>query len=381
MHKSRREGMIYLDSAATSLQKPAEVGKAMFRAVRTMASPGRGGHAAAMRAAEMAFRCRSEIAELFNIDNPEQVVFTMNATHGLNIAIHDMVSPGDRVVVSGYEHNSVIRALHMCGANIDVAESPLFEPDAAVQIFREKLTGAKAAVVCHVSNVFGYILPIGQIAKLCEWEGVPLLIDASQSAGCIPIDFGALGAEYIAMPGHKGLLGPQGTGVLLCRNLPRPLLAGGTGSESKNIEMPEYLPDRLEAGTHNIPGIAGLFEGVRWVRKKTERSILAHEQALLNDFASRLQNIEGAEMFLSPERELQTGVLSFRLREMDCETLASVLAEKQVAVRAGYHCAPIAHKTAGTIEHGTVRVSFSPFNTRYEIITVLERMKISMKKA
>ncbi len=381
MNRNRSGGVIYLDCAATSLQKPAQVSRAMLRAIHTMASPGRGGHPASMRAAETAFQCRSEIADLFHVGEPERVVFTMNATHGLNIAICNMVSPGDRVVVSGYEHNSVMRALHLRGANIDVAASPLFDKEAAIRIFRRKLPGAKAAVVCHVSNVFGYILPVDEIAKLCEAEGIPLLIDASQSAGCLPIDFAALRADFIAMPGHKGLLGPQGTGVLLCRNVPRPVFAGGTGSESMDIEMPQYLPDRLEAGTHNIPGIAGLLEGVRWVKKKTEPSILAHERTLLYDLANRLQSVDGVEMFLSPDKELQTGVLSFRAMGMDSETLASRLAEKQVAVRAGYHCAPIAHRTAGTIEGGTVRVSISPFNTRADISSAAERIKISMKKA
>lgn len=372
--------LIYFDSAATSLQKPRQVGDAMISAMYAMASPGRGGHKPAMLAADTAFRCRSEIAELFRVSQPDQVVFTMNATHGLNIAIHDMVESGDRVVVSGYEHNAVTRALHLYGAKTDIALSPLFDPDAAVRAFREKLPGAKAAVVCHVSNVFGYILPIEEIAALCRTEGVPLLVDASQSAGCVPVDFEALQAEYVAMPGHKGLLGPQGTGVLLCRHIPKPLLAGGTGSESRNQEMPDILPDRLEAGTHNITCIAGLLEGVRWVKRRTTQRILAHERQLLKEMTERMRRIDGMRLYISPDPTIQTGVLSCNYKTADCETLAEFLGEQGVAVRAGLHCAPLAHSTAGTIDTGTVRFSFSPFNSSAEIAQAYERLKICVKK-
>ena len=381
MHKyGGKTRLIYLDSAATSLQKPMEVGHAMVRALQTTASPGRGGHAPAMLAAETAFQCRGEIAALFGVSDPERVVFTMNATHALNIALADMVSPGDRVVVSGYEHNSVMRTLYLLGAEADAAASPLFRPEAAVEAFRKKLPGARAAVVCHVSNVFGYILPLEEIAALCRAEGVPLLVDASQSAGSVALDFDALGARFAAMPGHKGLLGPQGTGVLLCRETAQPLMAGGTGSESLHMEMPAFLPDRLEAGTHNIPGIAGLLEGVRWVRRKTPERILHHEQALLSAMAARLRQVKGLEVFAAPEVRTQAGVLSVRLAGADCETLGERLGMAGVAVRAGYHCAPLAHQTAGTADTGTVRLSFSPFNTLPEIQTAAEKVESVCKK-
>ena len=380
MHRIPAGKLIYLDSAATTLQKPPRVREAVLRAMQTMASPGRGGHRPAMLAAETAFACRSELAALFHVPEPDNVVFTMNATHALNIAIADLVSPGDRVVVSGFEHNAVTRALALHGAEIDVAASPLFAPNAAVEAFRRKLPGAKACVVCHVSNVFGYILPVREIAEVCRSEGVPLIVDASQSAGSVPVDFSQLGADYIAMPGHKGLFGPQGTGVLLCGRTPRPLLAGGTGSESKRIEMPEYLPDRLEAGTHNVPGIAGLLEGVRFVRTRGTERILQHERALLRQAAGMLSGIGGMELFLSTEPEYQAGVLSLRHRDTDCETLASRLGEKNVAVRAGWHCAPLAHRTGGTYDTGTLRLSFSPFNSAAEIAEMAERIKICVKK-
>lgn len=350
--------MIYLDSAATSLLKPPSVARATAMAVRTMASPGRGGHSAAMRAADTVFACREAAAELFHVPEPERVVFTMNATHALNIAIHSLVSPGDPVVISGYEHNSVTRPLHALGAQVRVAESPLFDPEAAVSAFRRALPGAKAAVCTMVSNVFGYLLPVREIAELCAAAGVPLIVDASQAAGCVAFDAAALGAAFVGMPGHKGLLGPQGTGILLCFAQPKPLLCGGTGSQSVLQDMPEELPDRLEAGTHNVPGIAGLLAGIRYLSAQGVEHIERRERWLAQP---RL------EVFASPDPARQTAVLSVRCRDMDSELLAQELARYGIAVRAGLHCAPVAHRTAGTLETGTVRLSLSPFNTDAEI--------------
>ena len=200
--------MIYLDSAATTLQKPPEVAMAATRAIRQLASPGRGGHRPAMEAAKVAFSCREEAAALFHVPTPEQVVFTASATHGLNLAIGTLVRPGARVALSGYEHNAVTRPLHARNAKLLVARAPLFRPEAMVAAFREQLDlGAEVAVCTHVSNVFGYILPMEEIARLCRERGVPLIVDASQSAGALPLDFQALGADFVAMPGHKGLYG------------------------------------------------------------------------------------------------------------------------------------------------------------------------------
>lgn len=359
--------MIYLDPAATSMQKPAAVFEAVGTAMRTMASPGRGGHEPAMLAADTAFDCRCAAADLFHMNAPETVVFTFNATHGLNIAIESLVQPGDKVVVSGYEHNSVMRPLVLRGANITVAASPLFRPNEMEAAFAAALPGAKAAVCTMMSNVFGYITPIGDIAELCRKNGVALIIDASQGAGNMDIDFETLGAAFIAMPGHKGLLGPQGTGLLLCGREGDPLMAGGTGSDSKNPNMPDYLPDRLEAGTHNIPGIAGLREGIRFVAEQTPQAIGKHETALMLRFAEQLRHIPNLEVFVSENGHAQGGVVSARHGKVDCERLAEELGAAGVAVRAGLHCAPWAHKTAGTYETGTVRFSFSPFNTDTEI--------------
>lgn len=359
--------MIYLDSAATSLLKPPSVVRATAMAMRTMASPGRGGHSAAMRAADTVFACREAAARLFHVPEPERVVFTMNATHALNIAIHSLVSPGGPVVISGYEHNSVTRPLHALGAQVRVAESPLFEPEAAVSAFRRALPGAKAAVCTMVSNVFGYLLPVREIAELCAAAGVPLIVDASQAAGCIAFDAAALGAAFVAMPGHKGLLGPQGTGILLCFAQPEPLLCGGTGSQSVLQDMPEELPDRLEAGTHNVPGIAGLLAGIRYLSAQGVENIERRERRLARRLTAQLRAEPRLEVFAAPDPACQTAVLSVRCRDMDSELLAQKLAQYGIAVRAGLHCAPVAHRSAGTLETGTVRLSLSPFNTEAEI--------------
>lgn len=367
--------MIYLDSAATTLQKPPAVRQAMLFALEHCASPGRGGHPPAMLAAETAFQCRQAAAELFHVDDPEQVVFTLNATHALNLAIKSIVRPGSSVLISGYEHNAVTRPLTALHCKIRIARAPLFQPGALLDAFEAQLRPDISCVICtHVSNVFGYILPVKEIAALCRRKRVPLILDASQSAGCLPVHLRELGCAFIAMPGHKGLYGPQGTGLLLCgADQPvKTLLEGGTGSLSAQQDMPDFLPDRLEAGTHNIPGIAGLFEGIRYVSRCGEAAILQHERALMMQAARGLSQIPDVRVFAAPDPAQQAGVLSFLVAGQDCEVTGEYLGEHDIAVRAGLHCAPVAHATAGTLSCGTIRASFSAFNTPEEIRRFLQ---------
>ena len=359
--------MIYLDNAATTLIKPPTVSRAMIQAMQSCASPGRGGHRPAMRASELVYRCREKAAELFHVPDPENVVFTMNATHALNIAIRSLAKPDTRVLSSGYEHNAVTRPLTMLGAEITVAASPLFDQAACLRAFEEHIHGAELVVCTMVSNVFGFVLPIADIAVLCRREGVPLIVDASQAAGVLPVDFEALGAAFIAMPGHKGLFGPQGTGLLLCGEGGEPLLAGGSGSDSLLQQMPDYLPDRLEAGTHNVPGIAGLLKGMEYVTQRGTDRIWREEQSLLQLALSQLRGCEGLELFAGGEGE-QSGVLSLRIDGLDCDEAARLLSARGICVRSGLHCAPLAHRSAGTLETGTVRMSFSPFVKREELM-------------
>ncbi len=345
--------MIYLDSGATSFKKPPAVYRAVLDAMETCANPGRGGYEASMEASRRLYACREAAASFFHCQ-PEQVVLTSNCTHGLNIAIRSMVKPGARVVVSGFEHNAVTRPLHALGAKITVAGRRLFDWEDTLTAFEKALDrGQDGAVFTHVSNVFGYVLPVEEMARMCMVRGVPFAIDAAQSAGHQMVDFQKLGADFIAMPGHKGLLGPQGTGLLLCAGSGIPLIQGGTGTASRLQDMPRELPERLEAGTQNVPGFAGLTEGIRFLRKKGLGTIHEQEQRQLRRCAAGLSNL-GFQVFSGPH---QASALSF-LPGMDCEEAAEFLAREDIAVRAGLHCAPFAHESAGTLDTGTVRVSF-----------------------
>ena len=345
--------MIYLDNGATSFPKPTSVGLAMLEAMDSCGNPGRGGYPAAMKGTQVVYACRRRVAALFDCD-PEQVVFTSSCTHGLNMAIRTIFKEGDRVLVSGFEHNAVTRTLTGLGCKMIVAGRKLFDWENTLAEFREALdSGAAGAVFTHVSNVFGYILPVAEMAKMCREKGIPFVIDAAQSAGNQPLSFRELGADFIAMPGHKGLLGPMGTGVLLCGRLPEPLLMGGTGSESKNQGMPDFLPDRGEAGTVNVPGIAGLGAGVMHLQKYGVRNIGKREQECAYRTGEALKKL-GFQVFMG---EHQGGTVSF-LPGGDCEEGAAFLARKGIAVRAGFHCAPLAHESAGTLDTGTLRVSF-----------------------
>ena len=362
--------MIYLDSAATTLHKPGTVPRAVVRGMRRFASPGRGGYRAAMEAAEVLYTCRTLAADLFDVSDPERVVFTNSATMGLNIAIRSLLRPGMTVLLSGYEHNAVTRCVRtISGVRILIAEGALFQPEQMLDAFHRYLHLADAVVCSQVSNVFGYCLPIEEIAVQCRTRQVPLIVDASQAAGCLPVRAETWGAAYVAMPGHKGLYGPQGTGILLCGadSKPEPLLVGGTGSQSLEQSMPEILPDLLEAGTANVPGIAGLLEGMRFVRRMGADRILAHERRLIRRLSDLLRGRQELELFCGDDPALQTGVMSFRAKGRDCEEIGTRLGKAGIAVRAGLHCAPLAHSSAGTLETGTVRLSVSAFNTLEEI--------------
>lgn len=360
--------MIYLDSAATTFQKPPSVYRAVREAMASMTSPGRGTYGPAARASRTLLACREEAAALFQVKDPERVVLTFNATHGLNIAIRSLVKPGARVLLSGYEHNAVTRPLAAIGGvQTEVVRAPLFCPSLFLEEMRRRMNHEVDVVICtHVSNVFGYVLPVEEIAALCRRRQVPLIVDASQSAGVLPVTFEDWGADFVAMPGHKGLYGPQGTGLLLCRQGAEPLLAGGTGSLSRQPEMPDFLPDRLEAGTHNIPGVAGLLAGLRFLRRRGTAALLRHEQTLVRQTVEGLRKLPGVQVYAAGEKDCQSGVISFRLTGRDPGWVAEALGQRGIAVRAGLHCAPLAHATGGTEATGTVRVSFSAFNTAQE---------------
>jgi len=381
--------LAYLDNAATTMRKPIAVRRAVKKAFRKCGSPGRGGHHPSENASEILFSCRMLASELFHVDSPSRIVFTSNATHALNIAINSIIKTerlaergkDGRVLISGYEHNSVLRPLMARkseGIETVPVMAPLFEPEVFLHKLEQEMDRGAGAVVCtHVSNVFGYILPIERISEMCHRRGIPLIIDASQSAGCLDIDMRNLkAARFVCMPGHKGLLGPQGTGILICgSDEAAEFMAGGTGADSLSQEMPDYLPERLEAGTPNVPGIAGLAEGIRYILKRGTGDILEHERSITGKIIEGLDMMPRVIKYHGRRFFCQTGVLSVSFRNGDCEEAAQFLAGKGICVRAGMHCAPLAHKCVGTLATGTLRISPSPFTKPWEAERILKALR------
>lgn len=369
--------MIYLDNAATTFKKPQSVLDSVMNAYKESTSVGRGGYESAMKAAETVYGAREKAAELFGASAPEQVVFTSNATHALNLAIKGVLREGN-CVISGYEHNSVVRPIKACrGLECRIATGKLFCPEIIARSFERLIDKNTVFAVCtHMSNVFGYILPIERIDEICYKKGVPLIIDASQSAGSLPIKISRLRAcVCICMPGHKGLYGPQGTGLLICREGEKlnTIIEGGTGSVSRDITQPAFMPDRLECGTHNVPGIAGLSAGMSYITERGEGAIMRHERSLMREIARGLRRLEGIKVFSSSDALLQGGVISFVSDKMSAEEIANALSDKKIAVRSGFHCSPLAHESVGTV-NGTVRVSVSDFTEEKEIDLFLKTL-------
>ena len=357
--------MIYLDNAATTLEKPPAVSRAMCWAMRHAGGAGRSAHPPAMLGADIIYDTRRLAAQVFDVPDPTRVIFTANATQALNMALYAMAQTRRHFAISGFEHNAVYRPiLELVKRNhlkLTMLRSALWEDalllEQAEQAIRD---GADCFVLCHVSNVFGYIQPLEQLDALLSEHGIPLILDASQSAGVLPLSVSKLHSlAAVGMPGHKGLYAPPGTGMLLwmSQDLPAPLLLGGTGSLSEQAVMPDFLPDRLESGTVNVAGIAGLFEGLQFVSKVGESEIAAWECKLRDLVTEKLREVPGVTIYTSPDPQKQTGVLSFTCRQLPCEIVAQRLAEHNICVRAGLHCAPLAHSTAGTLETGTVRIS------------------------
>ena len=353
--------MIYLDHGATAFPKAPGVAAAMFEALGRCANPGRGGYPAAMAAAEEVYACRELASKLFDCQ-PEQVVFTSSCTQGLNTAIRTLVKPGDRVVITGFEHNAVTRPLHGLGADMVVAGRKLFDWEDTLTCWEAALkTRPVAAVFTHVSNVFGYVLPIEQMAELCRKYRVPFLVDGAQSAGMLPLKLEELGADFIAMPGHKGLLGPHGTGALWVRKDVQlaPLRQGGTGSASESMIQPGMMPDSLESGTLNLPGIAGLRAGMAVALTEMNGT---HERIVgMCDFMREaLLELPNVRVYTPRGASL----VSFNVEGVGSQIAASMLDQAGIAVRGGLHCAPGVHRFLHTLEGGCVRVSPGRENTR-----------------
>ena len=362
--------MIYLDSAATSLHKPPQVAQAAANAILHLGNAGRGAHEATLSAGRVIYEAREKLAELFGVGAPMRVCMMFNTTDARNTAIGRLTRPGDHVVTTEAEHTSVLRPLYRAeqrGARLTIV--PMDKTTGRVReadILAAIRPDTRAVVCAHASNVTGNALDIEAIGSYCRAHGILFLVDAAQSAGAFDIDMQRMGISALCLPGHKGLLGPQGTGVLLCGDAGRPLLCGGTGSDSINEKMPDYLPDRLEAGTHNVAGIAGLREGIRYIKSMGEERICGYETMLCGIMADRLSEVEGLTVYRS--NRSQAGVLSVRHKRIDPEALCGMLGEHGIAARCGLHCAPLAHRTVGTLDTGTLRLSFSPFLSKANVI-------------
>lgn len=370
---------LYFDNSATSYPKPPAVAAAVLDYFeRVHASAGRGAYREAVASAGLLADCRAAIATLFNCRPDDHVIFALNGTDALNLAIRALLRPGDHVVTTAMDHNSVLRPLSALEMQIGVRwtvvaadpETTLVDPAAIGAAIRP---GTRLVVVCHASNVTGALQPLAPTAALCRERGVPLLVDAAQSAGHVPIDFAALGMDLLATPGHKGLLGPLGTGVLVIRGgierEMRTVREGGTGSASELPVQPETLPDRFEAGSHNGPGIAGLLAGVRWLLERGVTALRTHECLLCRGMSERLGAIRGLRWFGPRDVEQRVGVFSVRIDGVQPEHVSAIL-ESQFGIlsRSGLHCAPFAHRTIGTLETGgTTRLSFGPFTTLDDI--------------
>jgi len=365
--------VIYLDNAATTFPKPDAVWQAVAECGRTRCgNPGRSGHALAAAAAREVFAAREALAELFHVGDSSRIVFSNNATMALNTAIHGLVSDGGHVVTSSMEHNSVMRPLHSLQAKgrITLTAVPCsprgeLDPD---DVRRAVRVDTRLIVLTHASNVCGTILPVREVKE--RLPDVPLLLDAAQTAGALPIDVARLGVDMLAFAGHKGLLGPMGTGGLyVAPSLrPAPLLHGGTGSRSEDLAHPDFMPDALEAGTPNVPGISGLHAAVRFLRETGIATIRAHETALTRMLIEGLAGHDKIRIHGLADADRQTAVVSVTMAGRDPGDIARILdREFGIACRASLHCAPLAHRTLGTFPHGTVRLSMSYFNTEEDV--------------
>lgn len=368
--------MIYFDNAATSWPKPFSVISSSRTGLSSLgANPGRGGYEMSLDTAQAIYETRKLASSFFGLDRPEQVIFTQNCTHAINYALKGILKRGDHVVVSNMEHNAVMRPLQ------SMADKGIISYDAAavkdtndetVESFSRLIKRNTKMLVClHASNVDGRIMPIEKLGSLAKKHNILLLVDAAQSSGVIDINMVKQNIHLLAVAGHKGLYGPMGTGMLLINGDIHidSIIEGGTGSVSSEFEQPNFLPDRLESGTPNVPGILGLDAGIRFVSEMGPRYILAHEQELALLAATGLAQMRGIKLYFQHKG---VGVLSFSMEGVSCEKVSAALASKDIATRAGLHCAPAAHKTIGSPTSGLVRLSFGVFNDREQISEFLK---------
>ncbi|HYE83093.1 MAG TPA: aminotransferase class V-fold PLP-dependent enzyme [Clostridia bacterium] len=374
--------MIYLDNAATTFPKPEAVYRAVDDCLRNYcANPGRGGHKLSLQSGRVLLEARELLVDLFNTGSAENIILTHNATESLNLALKGFLKKGAHVITTSMEHNSVMRplkALEKIGIETTIVQcsekGELNIRDIEKEIRKETVLIAAT----HASNVVGTILPIADIGALAKSFGLEFLVDASQTAGAYDIDVQKMNISMLAFTGHKSLMGPQGTGGLyIKKDLElEPMKEGGTGSRSESLYQPEIIPDRYESGTHNTPGIAGLCAGINYINEKGMNIIRAHEQELLSCFLGGLQDIKKVKIYGTKDVYKKVPVVSINIGDVGSSEISYILDQTfDIATRSGLHCAPMAHRTIGTLEQGTVRFSFGYLNTKEEINTALSAIE------
>ena len=366
--------MIYLDNAATTLYKPPEVGQAMLDALQTAGNPGRGAHAPTLHASRVVYETREALAQLFHAEGPACIAFASNATQALNTAINGLFGPGDHVITTVCEHNSVLRPLYRLQRQgdevsfVDVDANGVLRYAQLEQLLRPNTRGV---VVTGASNVTGNRTDLAFVSAFAKKHGLLFLVDAAQTAGAMPMDVQALGIDVLCFTGHKALLGPQGTGGLYVRPglQVAPLVVGGSGVHSFDERHPVEMPTALEAGTLNVPGLAGLCAGVEWILAQGVETLCAKETALAALFYKNIRDLPNVKIYGDPEMPLHAPIISLNIGDEDSARIADILWEDySICVRAGAHCAPLMHKALGTVEQGVVRFSFSHFNTEAEVL-------------
>lgn len=379
--------MIYLDNAATTWPKPEETILAMEDCIRNKgANPGRGGHQMALAAGKLVLETRELLAGLFNIRDSARIAFTGNATESINLALKGCLMPGDHVITTSMEHNAVARPLHLLenrGVKVTFVRcnpQGFLDPNEVADAIRDE---TKAVVMTHASNVTGTIMPVEEIGRVTKANQIMLIVDAAQTAGFLDIDVETLNIDLLAFAGHKSLYGPQGTGGLYIRpGLDiNPLKEGGTGSKSELLDQPKDMPDRYESGTPNTPGIAGLGAGISFVLERGLKQIREHERNLMARFIEGAQQIKELEIYGPQNPSLQVPVVAVNVKGHDPSEVAFVMDKAfKIACRSGLHCSPMAHKTIGTLDRGTLRFSFGVFNNLEEIEQTLEALEQTIEE-
>lgn len=366
--------MIYLDNAATTLHKPLQVEQAMLDALRTAGNPGRGAHEPTLHASRLVYAARCAVAKLLNAPDPSCIAFTANATQALNTALGGLFRPGDHIITTVCEHNSVLRPLYRLRENgmslsfTTADEKGRLQYDQWEGFLRPE---TRALVVTGASNVTGNGTDLARAAEFAHRHGLLLIVDAAQTAGELPLNMQVLGIDVLCFTGHKALLGPQGTGGLYVRPglSVRPLVVGGSGVHSFDEQHPAQMPTALEAGTLNVPSLAGLCAGVEWILAQGVETLARREQALTVLFYERIRDLPNVKIYGDPEMTPRAPIVSLNIGDEDSARIADILWEEYgICVRAGAHCAPLMHKALGTAEQGTVRFSFSHFNTEAEVL-------------